>query len=81
MRYPDSGGMTAKERARREAVRLEAAELFAAGSTAPQVAELLRVTPKSAYQWRPAWAAGGTAAPASRGPGGQRCKLRPACAG
>lgn len=57
---------------------MRAAELFAAGSTAPEVAELLRVTPKSAYQWRRAWSAGGTAALVSRGPGGQRCKLRPA---
>jgi hypothetical protein len=44
--------MTAQERERREAVRLRAAELFVAGNTAPQVAELPRVTPKSAYQWR-----------------------------
>lgn len=70
--------MTAQERARREALRLQAAELFAAGTSAPEVAELLRVTPKSAYQWRRTWAAGGPAALASRGPGGQRCKLRPA---
>ncbi|MEU2597944.1 helix-turn-helix domain-containing protein [Streptomyces hirsutus] len=70
--------MTAQERARREALRLQAAELFAAGPSAPKVAELLRVTSKSAYQWRRAWAAGGRTAPASRGPGGQRCKLRPA---
>lgn len=71
--------MTAQERERREAVRLQAADLFVAGNTAPQVAELLRVTPKSAYQWRRDWCAGGTAALASRGPGGQRCKLSPSC--
>ncbi|GAA2281095.1 hypothetical protein GCM10010430_78990 [Kitasatospora cystarginea] len=81
MRYADGGGLTAKERARREVVRLEAAELFAAGISAPEVAELLRVAPKSAYQWRRAWIAGGTAALASRGPGGQRCKLGPALRG
>ncbi|MEV0695721.1 helix-turn-helix domain-containing protein [Streptomyces sp. NPDC050388] len=78
MRYADGGGMTARERARREALRMRAAELFAAGVTAPEVAERLWVTPKSAYQWRRAWTACGTAAPASRGPGGQCCKLTPA---
>jgi len=55
--------MTAGERARREAVRLQAAELFAAGIAAPEVAELLRVTPKSAYQWRRDWAASGNGDP------------------
>ncbi|WP_435843413.1 IS630 family transposase [Streptomyces hirsutus] len=78
MRYADGGGMTAKERARREAVRLRAAELFAAGIGAPEVARQLRVSPKSACQWRRNWAAGGPAALASSGPGGQRCRLGPA---
>ncbi|WP_406469106.1 helix-turn-helix domain-containing protein [Streptomyces hirsutus] len=59
--------MTAQERARRKALRLQATELFAAGASAPEVAELLRATPKSAYQWRRAWAAGGPAAPALPG--------------
>ncbi|MGH7745723.1 MAG: helix-turn-helix domain-containing protein, partial [Candidatus Dormibacteria bacterium] len=31
MRYPDGGGLSAKERARRERVRLAAAELIEAG--------------------------------------------------
>jgi hypothetical protein len=31
MRYPDGGGLTAAERARREQVRLPAAELIEAG--------------------------------------------------
>ena len=78
MRYADSGGLNAKERARREVVRLRAAKLFAAGVGAPDVARQLRVSPKSAYQWRRDWAAGGPAALASTGPGGQRCKLGPA---
>ncbi|WP_181383636.1 hypothetical protein [Streptomyces sp. NWU339] len=42
MRYSDGGGITARERARREALRMRAAELFAAGVTAPEVAERLR---------------------------------------
>lgn len=48
------------------------------GTAAPEVAERLRVTPKSAYQWRRARAAGGVAAMVSKGPGGQRRKLGPA---
>jgi hypothetical protein len=40
-----------------------------------QVAGLLRVSAKSACQWRRAWASGGEAALASRGPGGSGCKL------
>ncbi|WP_435860567.1 IS630 family transposase [Streptomyces prasinus] len=78
MRYADGGGMNAKERARREAVRMRAAELFAAGVGAPEAARQLRVSPKSACQWRRDWAAGGTAALVSTGPGGQRCRLGPA---
>jgi len=81
MRYADGGGINAKERARREAVRLRAAELFAAATGVPEVARQLRVSPKSVYQWRRDWAAGGPAALASTGPGGQRCKLGPALRG
>jgi hypothetical protein len=33
MRYPDGGGLTAAERARRERVRLAAAELIEAGTS------------------------------------------------
>ncbi|WP_272932984.1 helix-turn-helix domain-containing protein [Streptomyces sp. M2CJ-2] len=73
--------MTAQERARREALRMRAAELFAAGASAPEVAGPLQVTPKSAYQWRRAWAAGGPAAPASRGPVGGTANSTRRCAG
>ena len=38
MRYPDGGGLTAAERARRERVRLEAAELIEAGASDREVA-------------------------------------------
>lgn len=75
MRYPDGGGLTAAGRARREAVRLEAAELFAQGLTPVEVAERLRVSAKSAYAWRREWKRGGTQALASRGPAGGPCKL------
>ncbi|MEU0192049.1 transposase [Streptomyces afghaniensis] len=42
MTYPDGGGLTAVERARREQVRFQAAEMFAAGFRPPRVARALR---------------------------------------
>ncbi|MFF4148448.1 helix-turn-helix domain-containing protein, partial [Streptomyces sp. NPDC001698] len=62
MRYADGGGLTAKGRQRREAVRLEAAGLFTDGLRAAEVARRLRISPKSAYQWQKAWRDGGAAA-------------------
>jgi transposase len=78
MRYPDGGGLTAAERARREQVRLAAAELIEAGASDQEVAKRFRVTRMSANRWRRALAAGGRPAPASKGPGGACCKLTPA---
>jgi transposase len=78
MRYPDSGGLSAEGRARREVVRLQAAQMFEQGVGPVQVAGQLRVSAKSAYQWRRRWLAGGQAALASRGPGGDGCRLWPA---
>src|ERR1017187_9904494 len=75
MRYPDGGGLTAAGRARRENVRLQAAALFEQDVKPVQVACQLRVSTKSAYQWRRRWRAGGTAALASKGPGGEKCRL------
>ncbi|XES00288.1 helix-turn-helix domain-containing protein [Streptomyces sp. S1D4-11] len=51
MRYPDGGGLTADQRARREQVRFEAAELFMQGVTPPQLARRLRVSRKSSCAW------------------------------
>ena len=79
MRYADGGGLTAKGRQRREAVRLEAAELFAEGVAPAEVAQRLRVSSKSAYLWQRDWREGGTEALASCGPVGQRCKLSVRC--
>jgi putative transposase len=75
MRYPDGGGLTAAGRARRERVRLAAAAMLEQDMKPAQIAHELRVSTKSAYQWRRRWRAGGTAALASRGAGGAVCRL------
>jgi len=75
MRYPDGGGLAAGERARREQVRLAAADLIKAGASDREVAKRFRVTRMSANRWRRALAAGGRAALLSKGPGGGPCKL------
>ena len=49
--------------------------MFAQDTDARQIARSLRVSTKSVNQWRRAWRAGGVAALASRGPGGNACKL------
>jgi transposase len=61
--------------ARREKLRLQAAQMFEQDAGPVQVARLLRVSTKSAYQWRRRWRAGGPAALASRGAGGAVCRL------
>jgi transposase len=78
MRYPDGGGLTAEQRARREQVRLAAAEQIEAGASDPEIARRFRVSRMSANRWRRALEAGGRAALASKGAGGARCKLVPA---
>src|SRR3982751_1255636 len=78
MRYAQGGGLTAEECARREQVRLEAAEWIEEGATDREVAARFRVTRMSANRWRRALAAGGRPALASKGPGGARCRLSPA---
>jgi putative transposase len=75
MRYPDGGGLTAAERARREKVRLEAAGMIEAGDGDQVIARRLRVSRMSVNRWRRALAAGGREALASKGAGGARCKL------
>src|SRR4051794_39688865 len=78
MRCAQGGGLTAEERARRERVRLAAAEWIEEGATDREVAVRFRVSRMSANRWRRALAAGGRPALASKGPGGARCRLSPA---
>src|SRR3712207_9586145 len=78
MRYPDGGGLTAEERARRDRVRLAAAEWFEEGATDREVAEHFRVTRMSANRWHRALVTGSRPALASKGAGGARCRLSPA---
>jgi transposase len=69
---PDGGGLSAQGRARREKLRLQAAQMFEQGIKPVQVARCLWVSAKSAYQWRRRWRASGEAALASRGRAGRR---------
>src|SRR3954451_23746047 len=78
MRYAQGGGLTAEECARREQVRLEAAEWIEEGATDREGAGRVRVRRVAAHRWRRALAAGGRPALASKGPGGARCRLSPA---
>ena len=71
MRYPDGGGLTAAERARRERVRLAAAEMIEAGASDREIAKRFRVSRMSANRWRRALASGGREALASKGAGGR----------
>jgi hypothetical protein len=48
MRYPDGGGLDAAERARRERVRLAAAEMIDAGASDREIATRFRVSRMSA---------------------------------
>src|SRR6266851_2475801 len=78
MRYPDGGGLDAAERARRERVRLAAAEMIEAGAGDREIARHFRVSRMSVNRWRRALTSGGRAALASKGAGGAQCKLTPA---
>jgi transposase len=75
MRYADGGGVTEQGRAKREAVRLRAAEWFAQDVAVGEIAWRLRVSTNAVYVWRRRWRAGGPAALVSKGPGGSSCRL------
>ena len=78
MRYPQGGGLTADERARRERVRQAAADWIEQGASDLEVAARFRVTWMSVNRWRRALADGGRAGLASKGAGGAHCRLNPA---
>lgn len=75
VRYPDGGGLTAEGRARREAVRLQAAKMFAQGMPVSEIAKRLRMSHNAVYVWRRRWLADGEAGLASKGPSGTGCRL------
>src|SRR5690625_240367 len=77
VRYPDGGGLTAEGRARREAVRLQAAAMFAQDIPVAEIARRLRVSHNAVYVWRRRWRAGGESGLASKGPSGTECRLSP----
>jgi putative transposase len=60
--------LTPKEQAKREQLRLEAAERFARGEKTTDIAKAFRVTERSVERWRRAWRTGGTQALRSKGP-------------
>ncbi|MDQ2583891.1 winged helix-turn-helix domain-containing protein [Saccharothrix yanglingensis] len=75
MRYADGGGLSERGRAKREQVRLQAAEWFAQDVAAAEIARRLRVSTNAVYTWRRRWRVGGEAGLASKGPGGSSCRL------
>jgi putative transposase len=75
MRYADGGGLSEQGRAKREAVRLQAAEWFGQDVPVAEIARRLRVSTNAVYVWRRRWRTGGRAALASKGPGGSDCRL------
>jgi transposase len=75
MRYSDGGGLSAQGRAKREAVRMRAAEWFAQKVPVAQIADCLRVSTNSVYVWRRRWKAGGRMALVSKGSSGASCRL------
>ncbi|MGR3932423.1 winged helix-turn-helix domain-containing protein [Streptomyces sp. BRA346] len=77
MRYPDGGGLTAKQRARRVHVRFRVAELFARGVAPPRVARRLRVSRRSVYAWHARWREAGVQALRSKGPSGRSSRTKP----
>lgn len=75
MRYPDGGGLSAQGRAKREAVRMRAAEWFAQRVPVAEIADRLRVSRNAVYVWRRRWKVGGRAALVSKGSSGSSCRL------
>ncbi len=68
MRYPTGGGLTPRQQAAREQVRLEAAERFERGDETREIARDLAVSERVVRKWRQAWRTGGVEALRSKGP-------------
>jgi putative transposase len=68
VRYAQGGGLTPKEQAKRERVRLDAAERFARGDKTADIARDLRVGVRQVEKWRSTWRRGGAQALHSKGP-------------
>jgi len=75
MRYAQGGGLTPVGRAKREAVRFEAADLLESGLRPVEVAVRLRVSERSVDRWNQALNKHGRAGLVSKGPGGDKCRL------
>ncbi len=67
--------MDARGRARREAVRMQAADLLEDHIPVAEIAERLRVSRKSVYQWQQTWRQHGRDGLRSRGSSGATCRL------
>jgi integrase len=67
-RQPGHPGKGARQRAKRQAVRERAADLFAQGMRPSLVARQLGVARQTAVSWHARWRSGGSAALRSRGP-------------
>jgi transposase len=75
MRYADGGGLSDQGRAKREAVRLQAAQWFAEDVPVAKIARWLRVSTNAVYTWRRRWRTEGEEGLVSKGPGGSSCRL------
>ena len=64
-----------RDHAKLEKRRLQAGQLFAKGFSAAEVARRVGGARQVAYRWKAAWAQGGQAAWASKGPAGPKPKL------
>lgn len=62
-------------RARREAVRMQAVDLLEQGARVVEIAERLRVSRKSVYQWQQTWRRHGRDGLRSKGASGATCRL------
>jgi len=75
VRYADGGGLDARGRAQREAVRMQAADLLEQRIPVVEIARRLRVSVKSVCQWQQTCRRDGRDGLLSTGPSGAACRL------